>query len=193
LWLLLLFGFILDCHITSQQVISEKNPMPYEMKYSLLDPRNSFMTTLDRGTFRDASVHLGKKNSAIMTNHQMGLYVLAIKRISAAPNRDLLNANLSNWDMQTHELVEFEAEHSTCAIGMNILVPVGQKNNKQVVPVRFSFTANSFYDDLKKRMEENRIEALLDAKIDHEVKSFLFIFIGRDCLKFRALGIRKKK
>lgn len=190
LFLLLL---IFNCHLTRphQVLLRKNNPMPNEVNPTFnLDKRP--VTTVARGKFRDASIHIGSETSIVMNNAQRGIDAFAIVDISALPSKDMLNTNLEDFDLNKMELIHVLGESSGCQTGVTLYIPVNNGENKRYVPVNFNFAKNSFYDDLRKKMEQEKILGFFDSRLDKERQSYLFGIFRRECIRFRAIGIRKK-
>jgi phosphopentomutase len=68
------------------------------------------ITTVARGKFRDASIHIGSENSIVMRNFQRGIDAFVSVNISALPSKDMLNTNLEDFDLEKQELVEVIGE-----------------------------------------------------------------------------------
>ncbi len=190
--LILLLTFYNCITIQPKQVLIRKNnPMPNEVIFNG-DPSQKIITKVANGKFRDASIHVGSESSIVMHNHQRGLEAFAILEISAIPSKDMLNTNLEDFDLNEYDVVEIIGNSAGCATGVTLYIPVGNKDNKQFIPVSFSFSKESFYSILSKKMEAEKIEALFDSRLDKERESYIFGFFRKECIRFRSLGLRKK-
>lgn len=185
--------FICYCHLgrQSQVLLRKNNPMPNEVR-NISNPEATQVTTVANGKFRDASIHIGSENSIVMRNFQRGIDAFVVVNVSALPSKDMLNTNLEDFDLEKHEFVEVIGESKGCQTGVTLYVPVGKGDNKSYIPVSFTFSKNSFYDELRKKMETEKILALFDSRLDKERQSYLFGLFRRECTRFRSIGIREK-
>lgn len=192
-FLLISILFICQCHIgkQSQVLLRKNNPMPNEVR-AISNEEARQITTVANGKFRDASIHIGSENSIVMRNFQRGIDAFVVVNISALPSKDMLNTNLEDFDLEKHEFIEVIGESKGCQTGVTLYVPAGKGDNKSYIPVSFTFSRNSFYDDLRKKMEEEKIIALFDSRLDKERESYVFGFFRRECTRFRSIGIREK-
>ena len=188
--LLFLVVFFYQCQLNHprQVLIRKNNPMPNEV----VDFDQRMITKVANGKFRDASIHIGSENSIVMHNNQRGVEAFAILDISALPSKDMLNTNLEDFDLNEYEILEVRGNSAGCATGVTLYIPIGDKDNKKFVPVQFSFSRDSFYTELRKKMEDERVEALFDSRLDKERESYVLGIFRKECIRFRALGLRKK-
>ncbi len=192
-FLLISILFICQCHLgkQSQVLLRKNNPMPNEVRPTPGSEATQ-ITTVANGKFRDASIHIGSENSIVMRNFQRGIDAFVVVNISALPSKDMLNTNLEDFDLEKHEFIEVIGESKGCQTGVTLYVPVGKGDSKSYIPVSFTFSRNSFYDELRKKMEEEKIIALFDSRLDKERQSYMFGLFRRECTRFRSIGIREK-
>ncbi|MCB1180218.1 MAG: hypothetical protein KDK36_21750 [Leptospiraceae bacterium] len=155
------------------------------------DPSRINITNIQNGKFRDSSIHIGNESSVVLDFHGgQGQDAIALLNLSALPHKDMLNTEISKWDLNNFNIVQLKGETKGCQIGVTI--PVGNNKSKSKIPLNFKFSQNSFYYDLRKAMDSNQIVALFDSKLDSEKELYIFGILRRQCYRFNAFGLQKK-
>ena len=112
----LIFNFILllifsNCslHRPGQVLMKRDNPMPNEIRQNgpiQGDPSRINITNIQNGKFRDSSIHIGNESSVVLDFHGgQGQDAIALLNLSALPHKDMLNTEISKWDLNNFNIV----------------------------------------------------------------------------------------
>lgn len=180
-----------------QVLMNHSNPMPDPVSRGL--PGVNMMVSRSQAPFRDASIHEGSRgDSSISHRPNQGQPAaqaqgIVMMSISSLPSSNMLYADLRDYDWKLHQLVPFYGDSMGCSTRLNLPVPIrGSEGRRFIMPVRFEFTAESFFESLREQMKANRVAALFDSRLDIEFTSVLFGIFQKRCYRFSAWGVQER-
>jgi hypothetical protein len=165
--------------------------MPNEVKRNL-ELERTMVTNVREGKFRDPAIHIGSENSIVLDDRRNGVDVISLIHVSAVPHKDMFNAPLSSFDLTKYEVVDFLGESLGCQSGITIYLPIRNGIGNRILPIRFKFSKTSFYDELRKKMESEKIIALFNSRMDKDRQSYLFGIFRSECLIFKSFALKEK-